>query len=64
MFVGFIYRLRELGVPVGVGEALALAQALDAGLHDSTLTGFYYAARAVLIHHEGHLDAFDQAFLA
>lgn len=64
MFVGFIYRLRALGVPVGVGEALALAQALEAGLHDSSLTGFYYAARAVLIHHEGHLDAFDQAFLA
>lgn len=64
MFVRFIYRLRDLGVPVGLAEALALADALAAGLHDSSLTGFYHTARAVLIHHERHLDAFDQAFLA
>ncbi|MDP4014477.1 MAG: VWA domain-containing protein [Candidatus Nanopelagicales bacterium] len=64
VFIGFLYRLRDLGVPVGTQEALALAQALMAGLHDSSLDGFYYAARAVLIHHEGHLDAFDRAFLA
>ena len=64
MFIGFLYRLREAGVPVGVGEALTLAEAMSNGLHDNSLTGFYYTARAVLIHHEGHLDAFDQAFLA
>lgn len=64
MFINFIYRLRALGVPVGPGEALTLAQALLAGIHDNTVDGFYYAARATLIHHEGHLDAFDQAFLA
>ena len=28
------------------------------------MRGFYYAARVTLIHHEGHLDAFDRAFLA
>ncbi len=64
MFTSFLYRLRDLDVPVGVGEALTLAQALSAGLHEQTLDGFYYMARATLIHHEGHLDAFDQAFLA
>ena len=64
MFIGFIYRLRELGVPVGVGEAVTLAEAMSHGLHDQKLDGFYYLARSILIHHEGHLDAFDQAFSA
>ncbi len=64
MFVGLIYRLRAMGVPVGVTEAVALADAMVKGVHASTLDGFYYAARAILIHHEGHLDAFDRAFLA
>jgi len=64
MFTRFLYRLRELDVPVGVGEALTLAEAMSQGLHEQTLDGFYYTARATLIHHEGHLDAFDQAFLA
>ena len=64
MFLGLLYRLRELDVPVGAQEAVALAQALAAGLHDSTPTGFYHTARSLLIHHESHLDAFDRAFLA
>ncbi|MEI6622179.1 MAG: VWA domain-containing protein, partial [Actinomycetes bacterium] len=64
MFIGFLYRLRAAGVPVGAQEALSLAGVLSAGVHDSTLDGFYFAARALLIHHEGHLDAFDRAFLA
>ncbi|MGO9829599.1 MAG: VWA domain-containing protein [Myxococcaceae bacterium] len=64
MFVGFLYELRRRKVPVGTQEAVALAQALRAGLHDSSLEGFYEVARALLIHNEAHLDAFDQAFLA
>ncbi|MEI8080563.1 MAG: VWA domain-containing protein, partial [Actinomycetes bacterium] len=64
MFLGLVYRLRAAGVPVGAQEALSLADALSAGVHANTLDGFYYAARALLIHHEGHLDAFDRAFLA
>jgi uncharacterized protein with von Willebrand factor type A (vWA) domain len=64
MFIPFIYRLRQYGVPVGTQEAISLARALTMGLHDSSLDGFYYAARALCIHNEGHLDAFDQAFLA
>ena len=64
MFVPFLYRLRQHGVPVGTQEALALAKALVIGLHDSSLDGFYYTARALCVHNEGHLDAFDQAFLA
>lgn len=64
MFVGFLYELRRRRVPVGAQEAVALAQALEAGLHDSSLDGFYEVARALLVHTEAHLDAFDQAFLA
>ncbi len=64
MFIPFLYELRSRGVPVGAQEALALARALGAGLHDSSLDGFYHVARAILIHSEAHLDAFDEAFLA
>ncbi|MDQ1248589.1 MAG: uncharacterized protein QG597_2962, partial [Actinomycetota bacterium] len=64
MYLGLLYRLRDLGVPVGVTEAVALADALEHGLHGSSLDGFYFTARAILIHHEGHLDAYDRAFAA
>jgi uncharacterized protein len=64
MFVGFLYELRRRKVPVGAQEALALARALETGLHDSSLEGFYDVARALCVHTEAHLDAFDQAFLA
>ncbi|HEY1417772.1 MAG TPA: VWA containing CoxE family protein, partial [Myxococcaceae bacterium] len=64
MFVEFLYQLRRHKVPVGAQEALALARALEAGLHDSSLEGFYDVARALCVHTEAHLDAFDQAFLA
>ncbi len=63
MFLPFLYELRARGVPVGTTEAVALARALKAGLHDSSIDGFYHVARALLIHREAHLDDFDQAFL-
>ncbi len=62
MIVPFLFELRERGVPVGTTEALALAEALAAGLHDSSLEGFYYVARATMIHDVAHYDDFDQAF--
>jgi len=63
-FLNFLYRLRKYEVPVGAQEAVALAQALKIGLHEDSLDGFYYTARSLMVHREGHLDAFDQAFLA
>ena len=63
MLFEFIYELRRRRVPVGTQEAVALAGALRAGLHDCSLDGFYHVARALLVHSEAHLDAFDQAFL-
>ena len=62
MFIPFLYELRARKVPVGTQEAVALAAALKEGLHDSSLDGFYDVARALLVHSERHLDAFDQAF--
>lgn len=63
-FVPFLYELRARKVKVGAQEALALAKALVMGLHDSSLDGFYHVARAICVHRESDLDAFDEAFLA
>src|SRR3954462_6015298 len=62
MFVPFLYELRERGVKVGAQESLSLAQALGLGLHKGTLDGFYEVARALCVHREQDLDAFDRAF--
>jgi len=62
VFIDFIYELRRNKVPVGMQEAVALARALGVGLHDSSLDGFYFVARSILVHRESHLDAFDVAF--
>jgi uncharacterized protein with von Willebrand factor type A (vWA) domain len=62
MFVEFLYELRERGVRVGPQEAGSLAQALGLGLHKGTLDGFYEMARALCVHREQDLDAFDRAF--
>src|SRR3954451_20266656 len=64
MFVPFLYELRERGVKVGAQEALSLAEALGIGLHKGTLDGFYQVARALCVHREQDLDAFDTAFAA
>src|SRR5256885_5943268 len=62
MFVPFLYELRERGVKVGAQEALSVAEALGVGLHKGTLDGFYRVARALCVHREEDLDAFDRAF--
>jgi uncharacterized protein with von Willebrand factor type A (vWA) domain len=64
MFVPFLFELRKRAVKVGLQEATALARALALGLHDSSLDGFYHVARALCVHTEADLDAFDEAFLA
>lgn len=62
--VPFLLELRARKVKVGLQEAVQLAKALSLGLHQSSLDGFYHTARALCVHREGDLDAFDQAFLA
>lgn len=62
VLLDFLFELRRRKVPVGLQEWMALMQALAHGLHDSSLTGFYHLARALLVHSETHFDAYDQAF--
>ena len=64
MLIDFFVELRKSGVDVSTHEWLTLMQALDKGLHDSSLDGFYRVARAVCVKEVGQLDAFDVAFLA
>ena len=62
MFLEFLYKLRERGVPVTTHTWLALIEALARGLHQDTLDGFYQVARCVLIQNEAHYDDFDRVF--
>jgi hypothetical protein len=64
MFVPFLFELRSRKVKVGIQEAMGLARALSMGVHESSLDGFYHVARALCVHREQDLDAFDQAFLS
>ncbi len=64
MLIDFFYELRRQGVDVSAHEWLTLMEALEKGLHDSSLDGFYRVARAVCVKEVGQLDAFDVAFLA
>jgi uncharacterized protein with von Willebrand factor type A (vWA) domain len=62
MFAGFFYVLRDEGMPVTPTEWMTLMEALNQGLSGSSLSGFYYLARAVLVKSEAHYDRYDQAF--
>lgn len=62
MFTKFFYFLKDVGVPVSMNEWQTLLEALDAGMAGSSLTGFYYLCRSVLVKTEAHYDRFDMAF--
>ena len=62
MFEGFFYELKHRGVPVSLTEWMCLHQALEKDLPKSSLTGFYYLARAILVKNETYFDRYDQAF--
>ncbi|MCL6635445.1 MAG: VWA domain-containing protein [Peptococcaceae bacterium] len=62
MFINFYYQLKSEGVPVSLNEWMTLMEALARGLAFSSLTGFYYLARAVLVKSEAHFDRYDLAF--
>ncbi len=62
MFTNFFYALRREGVPVSITEWMTLMEALLLGLANSSLSGFYYLARAVLVKSESHFDQYDLAF--
>lgn len=62
MYTNFFYALRREGVPVSITEWMTLMEALSIGLADSSLVGFYYLSRAVLVKSETHFDQYDLAF--
>ena len=63
MFAAFFYLLRFRGIHVTLNEWVMLLSGMEKGLHHSSLTGFYYLCRAVLIKSETDFDHFDQVFL-
>lgn len=62
MFSDFFYKLRENGLMVSLGEWLTLQEALQKGLHESSMTQFYYLARMILVKSETDFDKFDATF--
>lgn len=63
MFAAFFYLLRDRGIHVSLNEWSALLEAMDKGLHHSSLTGFYHLCRCLLVKSETEFDRFDQVFL-
>ncbi len=61
MFIGFFYKLKEVGIPVSPTSFLTLHKALSKGLV-SSLDDFYTASRATLVKSERYFDLFDQVF--
>ena len=62
VFLGFLYHLRDYGLRVTTTEWLALMRALVLGHARSSLSVFYYLARAILVNRETDFDRYDQAF--
>lgn len=62
MFLNFFYTLRQLKVPVSITEWMTLMEALNEGHANSSLTSFYFLARAILVKSEAFYDQYDQAF--
>ncbi|MEM1275738.1 MAG: VWA domain-containing protein [Pseudomonadota bacterium] len=62
MFLNLFFGLKEARLPVSLREHLTLMEAMDAGMAQYDVEGFYYLARAALVKDERHLDRFDQVF--
>ncbi len=64
MLLRFLEMLREAGVPVSLGEFLALLEAMKARLASLSVDEFYLLARTVLVKDERHYDRYDRVFAA
>lgn len=62
MFLRFFDTLRSTGVPVSLREYLSFLEAMQAGVVQYDVEGFYYLARSIMVKDERHLDRFDRAF--
>jgi uncharacterized protein with von Willebrand factor type A (vWA) domain len=61
-FTGFLYRLREYGVPVSTTDAIDFYKGLERGLAPDLETLFVFA-RLSFVRRVEHMDAFERAFL-
>jgi uncharacterized protein with von Willebrand factor type A (vWA) domain len=62
MFINFFYQLKAYRIPISITEWMLFVEALSKGMAHSSLVGFYYLARAVLVKNEAYYDRFDMAF--
>jgi len=62
MFIDFFYTCKAKGLDISLNEWLTLQKALDKDLCGSSLSGFYYIARMILVKSETDFDKFDLAF--
>lgn len=62
MFLEFFYLLKARGLSVSVHEWMTLTEAMDKGLADSSLTGFYHLCRSILVKSESEFDKLDSVF--
>jgi uncharacterized protein with von Willebrand factor type A (vWA) domain len=62
MFLDLFYGLRDEGVPVAIQEWRTFLDALEQGLHASSLLRFYHLGRACLVKSETYFDAYDRVF--
>lgn len=62
MFLEFFYLLRARGLKISINEWMTLIEALDKGLVNSSLTGFYHLCRSIIIKTESDYDKFDDVF--
>lgn len=64
MFIAFFYLLRARGLEVSLNEWLTLLEGMEQNLHQTSLTGFYFLCRSIVVKSEAEYDRFDQAFAA
>jgi hypothetical protein len=64
MLFGFFLTLREAGLKPGLGEFLALLDALRSHLAIFDREQFYFLARTILVKDETQFDRYDRAFAA
>ena len=62
MFIAFFYLLRARGLEVSLNEWLTLLEGMEQNLHQTSLTGFYFLCRSIVVKSEAEYDRFDQAF--
>ncbi len=62
MFIGFLFALKQAGLPVSLQEFLTLLGAVERNLAEFDVDHFYFLARATLVKDERHIDRFDRVF--